>query len=74
VYCKAPEALHATPVAVSMQIRAHERYLRVPLFRRKGRSVTLTAEGELLLPGVRRGLGTLLRRASSAAADELGLH
>jgi LysR family transcriptional regulator, glycine cleavage system transcriptional activator len=48
-----------TPAAVSMQIRALEQYLQVPLFRRKGRSVTLTNEGELLLPGVRRGLATL---------------
>ena len=57
----AQEALHVTPAAVSMQIRALEQYLRVPLFRRTGHSVTLTAEGELRLPGVRRGLGTLQR-------------
>src|SRR5580704_3364494 len=58
-FTEAAEALHVTPAAVSLQIRALEQYLRVPLFRRKGRSITLTAEGELLLPGVRRGLGTL---------------
>jgi LysR family transcriptional regulator, glycine cleavage system transcriptional activator len=58
-FTEAAEALHVTPAAVSMQIRALEQYLRVPLFRRKGRSITLTAEGELLLPGVRRGLATL---------------
>lgn len=58
-FSEAAEALHVTPAAVSMAVRALEEYLAVPLFRRKGRSVTLTAEGELLLPGVRRGLGTL---------------
>src|SRR5215469_15565570 len=56
-FTEAAEALHVTPAAVSMQIRALEQYLRVPLFRRKGRSIILTAEGELLLPDVRRGLG-----------------
>jgi len=58
-FTEAAEALHVTPAAVSLQVRALEQYLRVPLFRRKGRSITLTSEGELLLPGVRRGLGTL---------------
>jgi LysR family transcriptional regulator, glycine cleavage system transcriptional activator len=58
-FTEAAEALHVTPAAVSLQVRALEQYLRVPLFRRKGRSITLTAEGQLLLPGVRRGLGTL---------------
>src|ERR1700752_397938 len=58
-FAEAAEALHVTPAAVSMQIRSLEQYLGVPLFRRKGRSVTLTHEGELLLPGVRRGLDIL---------------
>lgn len=58
-FSEAAEALHVTPAAVSMAVRALEQYLGVPLFRRKGRSVALTSEGELLLPGVRRGLGTL---------------
>jgi len=58
-FSEAAEALHVTPAAVSMAVRALEQYLGVPLFRRKGRSVTLTHEGELLLPGVRRGLGIL---------------
>lgn len=58
-FSEAAEALHVTPAAVSMQVRALEQYLGVPLFRRKGRSISLTTEGELLLPGVRRGLGML---------------
>lgn len=58
-FADAADALHVTPAAVSMQIRTLEDYLRVPLFRRSGRAVGLTAEGALLLPGVRRGLGEL---------------
>ena len=55
-FATAAEALHVTPAAVSMQIRTLEDYLRVPLFRRSGRRIALSAEGALLLPGVRRGL------------------
>lgn len=58
-FSEAADALHVTPAAVSMQVRSLEQYLRVPLFRRSGRSIALTAEGEALLPGVRRGLSAL---------------
>ncbi len=58
-FAAAADALHVTPAAVSMQIRTLEDYLRVPLFRRSGRAIALSAEGALLLPGVRRGLGEL---------------
>ena len=71
-FTDAAEALHVTPAAVSMQIRTLEQYLRVPLFRRKGRSIILTAEGELLLPGVRRGLGTLQQSMQRLRQDRLG--
>jgi len=70
-FTDAAEALHVTPAAVSLQIRALERYLRVPLFRRLGRSITLTAEAELLLPGVRRGLGTLQQAMQQLRQDRL---
>ena len=70
-FTEAAEALHVTPAAVSLQIRALEQYLRVPLFRRQGRSVTLTAEGELLLPGVRRGLATLQQSMQQLRQDRL---
>jgi LysR family glycine cleavage system transcriptional activator len=70
-FTEAAEALHVTPAAVSMQIRTLEQYLRVPLFRRKGRSITLTVEGELLLPGVRRGLGTLQQSMQHLRQDRL---
>jgi LysR family glycine cleavage system transcriptional activator len=55
----AAEALHVTPAAVSQQIKSLEEYLQTPLFRRNGRTVQLTPEGEQLLPGVRRGLDEL---------------
>ena len=55
----AAEALHVTPAAVSQQIKSLEEYLQTPLFRRNGRTVQLTPEGERLLPGVRRGLDEL---------------
>jgi LysR family transcriptional regulator, glycine cleavage system transcriptional activator len=58
-FAEAAAALHVTPAAVSMQIRTLEDYLGVPLFRRSARAIALSAEGELLLPGVRRGLAEL---------------
>jgi len=70
-FTEAAEALHVTPAAVSMQIRALEQYLRVPLFRRRGRAITLTTEGELLLPGVRRGLGTLQQSMHQLRQDRV---
>jgi len=70
-FADAAHALHVTPAAVSMQVRALEQYLGVPLFRRSGRSITLTAEGELLLPGVRRGLGALQQSMRQLRQDRL---
>ena len=43
----------------------------MPLFRRSGRSVALTAEGELLLPGVRRGLSALQQSMQQLRQDRL---
>lgn len=58
-FSAAADALHVTTAAVSMQIKALEQYLQVRLFRRNRRDVELTAEGEWLLPYVRRGLDEL---------------
>jgi LysR family transcriptional regulator, glycine cleavage system transcriptional activator len=71
-FATAAEALHVTPAAVSMQIRTLEEYLRVPLFRRSGRAVALTAEGTLLLPGVRRGLAELQQAMQQLRQDRSG--
>ena len=70
-FAEAAEALHVTPAAVSMQVRTLEEYLGVRLFHRSGRSVALTAEGELLLPGVRRGLGALQQSMRQLRQDRL---
>ena len=58
-FSEAAEALHVTTAAVSMQIKSLEEYLQVKLFHRNRRDVQLTAQGEALLPYVRRGLGEL---------------
>jgi len=70
-FAEAAEALHVTPAAVSMQVKTLEEYLGVPLFRRSGRSIALTAEGELLLPGVRRGLSALQQAMRQLRQDRL---
>ncbi|MGH8262303.1 MAG: transcriptional regulator GcvA [Steroidobacterales bacterium] len=71
-FAEAAEALHVTAAAVSMQVKTLEEYLQVPLFLRKGRSVELTAEGERLLPGVRRGLAELQASMQQLREDRAG--
>ncbi len=73
-FSAAADALHVTTAAVSMQIKSLEQYLQVRLFRRNRRDVQLTAEGESLLPYVRRGLDELelgFRAIKSARGDAL---
>ena len=55
-----------------MQIRTLEAYVRVPLFRRGARTIALSAEGALLLPGVRRGLGELQQAVQQLRQDRSG--
>jgi DNA-binding transcriptional LysR family regulator len=45
---KAAEALFITQPAVTMQIKALEQYLEVPLFRKRGKFLELTEEGGVL--------------------------
>ena len=71
-FAAAAHALHVTPAAVSMQIRTLEDYLGVPLFRRSGRTIALSAEGALLLPGVRRGLRELQLAMQQLRQDRSG--
>jgi LysR family transcriptional regulator, glycine cleavage system transcriptional activator len=68
-FTRAADALGVTTSAASMQVQALEEYLRVPLFRRHGRQVELTAEGAALLPRVRQGLADLERALDEARAD-----
>jgi DNA-binding transcriptional LysR family regulator len=53
-FTTAAEAVFRTPSAVSMQIKKLEDTLRVSLFRRDARSVTLTHHGEMLLSYAKR--------------------
>jgi LysR family glycine cleavage system transcriptional activator len=65
-FLRAARELHVTASAVSHQIRALERFLGVPLFRRDGRQVLLTREGQNYLPGIREGL-----RLMAAATERI---
>jgi LysR family glycine cleavage system transcriptional activator len=65
-FTRAAQMLGVTAGAVSMQIRALEEYLRTPLFRRRGRLVELTSEGDRLLPRIRHGLEELERAIDEA--------
>lgn len=68
-FSRAGDALGVSTAAVSMQIRALEEYLRVPLFRRNGRQVELTADAQVLLPRVRRALEDLELALDALRAD-----
>src|SRR5688572_18535423 len=73
-FSAAADAKQVASAAVSMQIKSLEEYLQVQLFRRGRRDVQLTAEGESLLPYVRRGLDELeqgFRALKSARAGSL---
>ena len=48
-FSAAAEAVFRTPSAVSMQVKRMEELLGKPLFKRDSRSVSLTADGEVLL-------------------------
>lgn len=71
-FAEAAEALNVTPAAVSQQVRVLEEYLQVPLLRRQGRKVELTAEGARLLPGIREGLDTLVAALQETRQLRLG--
>ena len=68
-FTRGADALGVTPSAASMQIQALEDYLRVPVFRRNGRQVELTPEGEMLRPRVEQALADLERAIDEARAD-----
>lgn len=60
-FTRAAAALHVSQPALSQGIAALERDLGMPVFHRLGRSVSLTATGEAILPSARQ----LLRDATS---------
>ena len=63
---RAAEKLHRVPSNVTTRIRQLEDYLGVRLFRRDGRSLSLTAEGKTLL-----NYAVRLLRLADEAVDEL---
>jgi LysR family glycine cleavage system transcriptional activator len=71
-FSAAAEALNVTPAAVSQQVKSLEDYLQVPLLRRMGRKVELTAEGARLLPGTREGLDALVAALQEARQLRIG--
>ena len=68
-FTRAADALGVSASAASLQIRSLEEYLGRPLFRRNGRQVVLTVEGEALLPRVRQALEQLERAVDDARRD-----
>lgn len=58
-FTRAADALGVTASAASLQVRSLEDYLSRSLFRRNGRQVVLTADGEKLLPRVQQALEQL---------------
>jgi LysR family glycine cleavage system transcriptional activator len=62
----AADSLGVSVSAASMQVRALEQYLGLPLFRRQGRLVEPTAEALQLLPGIRAGLSALRQAIEDA--------
>ncbi len=63
------EQLHVTQAAVSQQIRLLESQLDRQLFRRLNREVSLTPDGQQLLPFVQRGFNALEEGIASLQQD-----
>ena len=75
-FVRTAEAMHLTPPAVTMQIKELEAAVELPLFDRRGRSVSLTTAGEYFLLYAKRVLSTI-KDAEDAMArlrrTEIGL-
>jgi LysR family glycine cleavage system transcriptional activator len=65
-FTRAGQELHVTQAAISHQVKALEEWLGLALFRRRGRSIVLTENGQNYLAAVRDGLDLL-----AAATDRL---
>jgi LysR family glycine cleavage system transcriptional activator len=69
-FTKAATELHVTPAAISHQIRGLEKHLGVRLFRRKGRQIELTEQGEIAAGHFREAFERLGRGVSALRARE----
>ena len=58
-FTRAGEELHVTQAAISHQVKALEQWLGLALFRRRGRAIVLTENGQTYLAAVREGLDLL---------------
>ncbi len=64
-FAKASEELNVTPAAVSQQIKKLEEHLQVQLFGRKNRSLTLSEDALLILPGIKDGFEKMISSIQS---------
>lgn len=64
---RAADALHCSPSALSMQLSGLQQRLGQTLLRRTGRGLSLTPEGELLLPAARAAVEAIARLEALAA-------
>ncbi|KAA9132599.1 transcriptional regulator GcvA [Marinihelvus fidelis] len=71
-FSEGARALNVSPAAVSSQIRQLEERLNQPLFRRHGKTISLTGAGRKLLPGVQRGMGELRKAMRIVDQDRSG--
>lgn len=67
---RAADELGVTPGALSHQVRALEDFLEVKLFERLTRSIRLTAQGELLYPGLQGGFQQIREAVSALRRSE----
>jgi LysR family glycine cleavage system transcriptional activator len=73
-FSRAAAELHVTPAALSHQIRGLEEMLARKLFHRHTRAITLTADAQLIYPGIRAAFQSLreaLERLEEASADNI---
>jgi LysR family glycine cleavage system transcriptional activator len=71
-YSRAAEELNLTHGAISFQMRALKETLGVDLFKRSGRRMVLTAEGQRLYDYVRDGFGRLAQGMEDVRASRRG--
>lgn len=69
---KAARELNVTHAAVSQQLRQLEDWLGVPLFRREGRSIALTPEGDAYFSAVRDGFDRMSEATRTLTASREG--
>lgn len=69
-FTRAAAELSLTQSAVSRHIRTLQEHFGCSLFERHGRSLRLTEQGRLLLPGIREGFESLERACATLRVDD----